>query len=69
LSKARQTVDVKKDDGFASLHLAALNGHKEVANTLLTLVSDFVPDASLSASSIYCQIIMGICYFLLLGKS
>ena len=31
-------MDVKKDDGFAALHLAALNGHKEVAEILLTVV-------------------------------
>ena len=34
--KARQLVDVKKDDGFAALHLAALNGHRNVAATLLS---------------------------------
>lgn len=28
-------VDIKKDDGFASLHLACLNGHRAVAETLL----------------------------------
>lgn len=38
LQKTRQIVDVKKDDGFAALHLAALNGHREVAETLLTQV-------------------------------
>ncbi len=38
LYKARQTVDVKKDDGFAALHLAALNGHREVASTLISVV-------------------------------
>ncbi len=32
-------MDVKKDDGFAALHLAALNGHREVARTLITVVS------------------------------
>ncbi|XP_011869057.1 PREDICTED: E3 ubiquitin-protein ligase MIB2-like isoform X1 [Vollenhovia emeryi] len=33
-----QLVDVKiKEDGFAPLHLAALNGHREVANILLSL--------------------------------
>ena len=35
--RARQFVDVKKDDGFASLHLAALNGHRQIAETLITL--------------------------------
>lgn len=34
--RARQLVDIKKEDGFAALHLAALNGHYEVAATLLT---------------------------------
>jgi E3 ubiquitin-protein ligase mind-bomb len=29
-------VDVKKEDGFAALHLAALNGHREVAAILLS---------------------------------
>lgn len=28
-------MDVKKDDGFAALHLACLNGHRAVAETLL----------------------------------
>uniref|UniRef100_A0A8C5CHV9 RING-type E3 ubiquitin transferase n=1 Tax=Gadus morhua TaxID=8049 RepID=A0A8C5CHV9_GADMO len=35
LGRARQLVDVKKDDGFSALHLAALNNHWEVAHTLL----------------------------------
>ena len=39
MQKARQIVDRKKDDGFAALHLAALNGHKDVATTLVTVVS------------------------------
>ena len=34
-------MDVKKDDGFAALHLAALNGHRDVANTLITMVGTF----------------------------
>jgi len=38
LTKARQLVDVKKDDGFAALHLAALNGHLRTAETLIVLV-------------------------------
>jgi len=38
LQKCRQIVDMKKDDGFAPLHLAALNGHKDVTNTLLSTV-------------------------------
>lgn len=29
-------VDTKKEDGFAALHLAALNGHKEVAAIFLS---------------------------------
>lgn len=36
LTMARQMVDIKKDDGFASLHLACLNGHRAVAETLLS---------------------------------
>lgn len=28
---------MRKDDGFAALHLAALNGHRQVTETLLTL--------------------------------
>lgn len=35
LHKCRQIVDQKKDDGFSALHLAALNGHKDVAAVLL----------------------------------
>jgi len=38
LIKARQLVDVKKDDGFAALHLAALNGHLKTAETLIDVV-------------------------------
>ena len=38
LNKARQLVDVKKDDGFAALHLAALNGHLRTAETLIDVV-------------------------------
>jgi len=38
LTKARQLVDVKKDDGFAALHLAALNGHLKTAETLIDVV-------------------------------
>lgn len=38
LQKCRQIVDMKKDDGFAPLHLAALNGHRDVTNTLLVTV-------------------------------
>lgn len=28
--RSRQLVDVRKDDGFAALHLASLNGHIQV---------------------------------------
>jgi len=38
VTKARQLVDVKKDDGFAALHLAALNGHLRTAETLIDVV-------------------------------
>lgn len=38
ISKSRQIVDGKKDDGFAALHLSALNGHFHVAETLLMQV-------------------------------
>lgn len=34
--RAQHLVNVKKDDGFAALHLAALNGHREVADILLS---------------------------------
>lgn len=40
VTKARQLVDVKKDDGFAALHLAALNGHLRTAETLVDVVGD-----------------------------
>jgi ankyrin repeat protein len=40
LQRARQLVDGKKDDGFAALHLAALNGYADVASILLTQVND-----------------------------
>lgn len=36
VAKARQLVDIKKEDGFAALHLAALNGHRDVVATLLS---------------------------------
>lgn len=35
LQLARQLVDVKKDDGFSALHLAALNGHSQVCEVLV----------------------------------
>uniref|UniRef100_A0A4W6BNI5 E3 ubiquitin-protein ligase MIB2 n=1 Tax=Lates calcarifer TaxID=8187 RepID=A0A4W6BNI5_LATCA len=35
LARARQLVDVKKDDGFSALHLAALNNHRDVAEILI----------------------------------
>ena len=41
LQKCPQIVDYKKDDGFSSLHLAALNGHKDVAATLLKVIFTF----------------------------
>lgn len=37
LAQARQLVDVKKDDGFSALHLAALNGHRDVVETVVRL--------------------------------
>ncbi|XP_031846434.1 E3 ubiquitin-protein ligase mind bomb 2 isoform X2 [Nomia melanderi] len=36
VARARHLVDVKKEDGFAALHLAALNGHRGVAAILLS---------------------------------
>ena len=38
LQKARQVVNSRKEDGFSSLHLAALNGHKDVVATLISVV-------------------------------
>ncbi|CAG01730.1 unnamed protein product, partial [Tetraodon nigroviridis] len=35
LGRARQLVDVKKEDGFSALHLAALNNHRDVAEILI----------------------------------
>lgn len=35
VSRASDLVNVKKEDGFAALHLAALNGHRDVAGTLI----------------------------------
>ncbi|KAI4823990.1 hypothetical protein KUCAC02_012540 [Chaenocephalus aceratus] len=35
LGRARQLVDVKKEDGFSALHLAALNNHRDVAKILV----------------------------------
>ena len=31
-------VDIKKDDGFSALHLAALNNHKNVAEIMIKQV-------------------------------
>lgn len=39
LARARQLVDVKKEDGFSALHLAALNNHRDVAEVLIKEVS------------------------------
>lgn len=38
VAKSPQTVDSKKDDGFAALHLACLNGHLKVAEILINKV-------------------------------
>lgn len=35
LQKARHLVDVKKDDGFAAIHLSSLNGYKAVTKILI----------------------------------
>ncbi|XP_054655339.1 E3 ubiquitin-protein ligase MIB2 isoform X1 [Dunckerocampus dactyliophorus] len=35
LGRARQLVDVKKEDGFSALHLASLNNHHDVAEILI----------------------------------
>ncbi|XP_064778852.1 E3 ubiquitin-protein ligase MIB2-like isoform X3 [Oncorhynchus masou masou] len=35
LARARQLVDVKKEDGFSALHLASLNNHRDVAEILV----------------------------------
>uniref|UniRef100_A0A4W5KIA0 E3 ubiquitin-protein ligase MIB2 n=1 Tax=Hucho hucho TaxID=62062 RepID=A0A4W5KIA0_9TELE len=40
LARARQLVDVKKEDGFSALHLAALNNHRDVAEILVKEVSN-----------------------------
>ncbi len=40
LARARQLADVKKEDGFSALHLAALNNHRDVAEILLKEVGD-----------------------------
>lgn len=39
LARARQLADVKKEDGFSALHLAALNNHYDVAEILIKEVS------------------------------
>lgn len=33
-------VDIKKEDGFTALHLAAFNDHTEICETLLTMASN-----------------------------
>ena len=43
--RSRQLVDVRKDDGFAALHLASLNGHIQVSrfcHTFGFLYSDLI---------------------------
>ncbi len=35
LQKARHLVDVRKDDGFAAVHLASLNGYKAITKILI----------------------------------
>lgn len=39
LARARQLADVKKEDGFSALHLAALNNHYDVAEILIKEVT------------------------------
>ena len=34
LGRSRQAADMKKEDGFTALHLACLNGHGQVVETL-----------------------------------
>jgi len=55
LTKARQLVDVKKDDGFAALHLAALNGHLRTAETLIDVVRHLLLSLSLHTT-------LGLCF-------
>ena len=63
LSKARQIVDIKKDDGFAALHLAALNGHKEVAHALINVVSTNIRAIELENVILgNIQVRVGACY-------
>lgn len=35
LQRARHLVDIKKDDGFAAIHLSSLNGYKAVTKILI----------------------------------
>lgn len=35
LQKSKSLVNVKKDDGFAAIHLAALNGYSAVTKVLI----------------------------------
>ena len=39
IMRSRQLVDVRKDDGFAALHLASLNGHIQVSRFVILSVS------------------------------
>jgi len=39
LSRAPDLIDKRKEDGFTALHIAVIKGHKQVAETLLTIVS------------------------------
>ena len=38
-ARAKYDLNLKKDDGFAAIHLAALNDHLDVTTTLAELVS------------------------------
>jgi len=61
VTKARQLVDVKKDDGFAALHLAALNGHLRTAETLIDVVRHLF---FVFTTSNYLWIVIKLCLFL-----
>ena len=51
-------MDMKKDDGFAALHLAALNGHFDVTQTLMVTASFLCLHCVLSSTLVLVVFIM-----------
>ena len=57
VAKYGSTLNVAKDDGFTTLHIAAINGHREIAEILLEQVI-----TSAYNFSIFCLFVVLLCF-------